>query len=126
MPKLQVFILSFLVLGLAACSTPVERHVKRGQKYLKSGRVEKAEREFRQAIEKDSANPQAYFALGYALFRQEEFDKAAEAYKQGMRIDPHDPDSHFYMGLIYNGKNMQKEAREEFKLYEKLKRSRRR
>ena len=124
MSKRQVFILSFLVLGLAACATSSERHVKRGYRYLSSGQLVNAEREFRKAVQKDRENPQAYFGLGYAYFRENELDKAIFTYKQGIMIDPNDSDSHYYLGLIYNEKNMRKDAREEFKLFEKLKRSR--
>jgi Tfp pilus assembly protein PilF len=122
MSRLRIFLLPVLLLGLLACSTPETRYVKRGHKYLGSGKLEKAEGEFRKAIEEDPANPKAHFGLGYALFRQNELDEAMAAYRQGIDIDPDDPDSHYYLGLIYNEKNMQKEAREEFKVYDKLKR----
>ncbi len=126
MSMLRIFILGIVVLGVAACSVAQDRHVKMGQKYLGSGQLEKAEREFRKAIEEDPANPRGHFGLGYTLFRQNEFDNALAAYREGVAIDPDDPDSHYYLGLIYNEKNMQEEARDEFKLYDKLKRSSRR
>ncbi len=126
MSMLRIFILGIVVLGVAACSVAQDRHVKRGQKYLGSGQLEKAEFEFRKAHEENPANPRGHFGLGYTLFRQNEFDSALAAYREGVAIDPYDPDSHYYLGLIYNEKNMQEEARDEFKLYDKLKRSSRR
>lgn len=126
MLMLRTFVLGIVVLGVAACSVVQDRHVKKGQKYLGLGQLEKAEREFRKAIEEDPANPRGHFGLGYALFRQNELDSALAAYREGVAIDSDDPDSHYYLGLIYNEKNMQKEARDEFKLYDKFKRSSRR
>lgn len=115
-----------LLLGLASCSTPSARHVKKGESYLNSGNLEKAEVEFRKANVENPDNAEAYFGLGYVLFRQDKLDEAIVEYKKGMKIDPNDPDSHYYLGLIYNEKNMQDEAREELRLYDKLKRSQKR
>jgi Tfp pilus assembly protein PilF len=115
-----------LVLGLASCSSPSARHIKKGRVYLNSGNLDKAEVEFQKASAEDPENAEAYFGLGYVLFRRDRLDEAIEEYKKGMAIDPNDPDSHYYLGLIYNEKNMQDEAREELKLYDKLKRSQRR
>lgn len=126
MSRKSVFVLSLLILALAACGTLSERHVRRGRSYLNSGKLEKAEREFRRAVVHDSTNPDAHFGLGYVFFRQNRLDMAIDEYKRGMAYDPSDPDSHYYLGLVYNEKNLQDEAREEFKLYEKLKRSRQR
>lgn len=122
----KTLIALLLVFGLAACGTQTERHVKRGRSYLNSGNLTKAESEFRKANLKDPNNAEAYFGLGYVLFRQDKLDQAIEQYRKGIALEPDDPDSHYYLGLIYNEKNMQDEAREELKLYDKLKRSQRR
>ena len=122
----KILIVIPLVLGLAACGTPTQRHVKRGHSYLNSGNLTKAESEFRKANLQDPNNADAYFGLGYVLFRQDKLDEAVEEYHKGMALDPDDPDSHYYLGLIYNEKNMQNEAREELKLYDRLKRTGRR
>lgn len=122
----KTLIVIALAAGLAACGTQTERHVKRGNSYLNSGNLIKAESEFRKASMKDPNNAEAYFGLGYVFFRQDKLDEAVQEYKRGMALDPDDPDSHYYLGLIYNEKNMQDEAREELRLYDKLKRTNRR
>lgn len=124
----KVFIIGFLFLSLAitACGTPSYRHLKRGNKYLNSGNLARAESEFRKSIQEDTSNPDAHFGLAYVLFRQDKLDQAIEEYQTGMKIEPEDPDSHYYLGLIYNEKNMLDQAREELRLYEKLRRSQKR
>jgi tetratricopeptide (TPR) repeat protein len=121
-----IIVLGLVALWVAGCASPSERHIKRARRYLNLGNLGRAEREFRRAIIKDPSNAQAYFGLGYVFFRQDRLDEALDLYRRGMAIDPNDPDSHYYMGLIYNEKNMPEKAREEFKLYNKLKKAKRR
>jgi Flp pilus assembly protein TadD len=88
-----------LLLGLAACnsssnqlsldrtvedpiygSLPAEKSVEIGKRYYRHGHYGLAEKSFRQAVEKDHNNAEAWLGLAASYDRLRRFDRARQAY----------------------------------------------
>jgi Flp pilus assembly protein TadD len=93
------------LLGLAACnggandlafdrpvenpifgSLPVEKAVEIGKRYYRHGHFGLAEQSFRQAVEQDPANAEAWLGLAASYDRLRRFDRARHAYDNVMKL----------------------------------------
>src|SRR5262249_21303415 len=50
------------------------------------------------AVKSDPRNPELYWALGNAYFRQMHFDAASDAYRRAMELNPYDPRPYLMRG----------------------------
>jgi Flp pilus assembly protein TadD len=93
-------IILLILLGLAACSSgssqlsldrttddpifgslPAEKSVEIGKRYYRHGHYGLAEKSFRQAVEKDHNNAEAWLGLAASYDRLRRFDRAWRAYE---------------------------------------------
>lgn len=73
--------------------------VRLGGAYLRLGRLEHAERVFRQAIELEPELPAAYLGLGLLYLRQKRNAEAAEAALEAVSLQHLLPSGHFLLGV---------------------------
>ncbi len=97
-----LMICSFFMLPLAAQQSAA---LEKGNAYYREAQFDLAERQYRLALRKDSANKAAQHNLANALYRQRKYDEAT-AILQQMRAGPIDKElrgrSHFNEGAIYS------------------------
>ena len=55
-----------------------------------------------------------HFEVGQFLFLNEKYDQAVEEFKKAIQDDPKDVESYYNLGVVYEAKNMLKEAKEAF------------
>ena len=67
---------------------------------MKKGELEVAEREFRQVIEQDHNNAQAYFNLGNVLYITRRNEEAKQTVEEGLRREPRSAKGHYFMGSV--------------------------
>jgi Tfp pilus assembly protein PilF len=103
-------ILSLVILPLLlSCSIPrvylIEdpltaiQHNELGHIYESQGRLDLAQKEYRQAIRKEKGWAVPYFNLGNILFKMGDFKKAEEHYREALERDGTNPD--FMNNLAY-------------------------
>lgn len=87
--------------------------------YMKKGELEAAEREFRQVVEQDHNNAQAYFNLGNVLYITRRNEEAKQTIEEGLRREPGSAKGHYLMGSVLvrlgelsGGEEQLKKARE--------------
>jgi tetratricopeptide (TPR) repeat protein len=86
------------VLRLAPGFYPAQNNL--GILYMKKGELEVAEREFRQVIEQDHNNAQAYFNLGNVLYITRRNEEAKQTIEEGLRREPGSAKGHYFMGSV--------------------------
>jgi len=69
--------------------------------YLKLGRLDAAESQFRRATEIDPRAVFSYMGLSKIYYRRRDLNKALEACKKAIEIDPHLASAHNFLGIIY-------------------------
>jgi len=144
MKKFLFFVL--LNLLLSTCSMPkiiiyedpltAFEHNNLGVVYLKQGKYELAEREFKKAIKKNPKWPIPYFNMGNLFYTLKEYDKAESYYRKAIEISPDNTDAINNLAyLLYEQKRLDealkliemalklKERPEYLDTYEKIKRS---
>jgi tetratricopeptide (TPR) repeat protein len=75
-------------------------HNNLGILYMKKGELGVAEREFRQVIEQDHNNAQAYFNLGNVLYITRRNEEAKQTIEEGLRREPGSAKGHYFMGSV--------------------------
>ena len=56
----------------------------------------------------------SHFEVGQFLFLNEKYDQALEEFKKAIQDDPGDAEAYYNLGVVYETKNMKKEAKEAF------------
>ncbi len=69
--------------------------------YLKQGRYDDAEREFKTALQRDSDYQPAYHGLGLRQFLINDYRTAIGYFEKSLKLFPEHPGSNFYAGVIY-------------------------
>ncbi|MBQ7461696.1 MAG: VWA domain-containing protein [Bacteroidaceae bacterium] len=67
-----------LLLSLAAMSQTDRDHIRRGNRYMRDSTYDKAQVEYKKALEKDDTNPVTHYNMGNAIFQQAKPLKAAQ------------------------------------------------
>ena len=62
---------------------------------------EKAEQEFRQALEINPKYTSALFLLGFTYVRLHQLSKAVDCFQGSLKVNPHYPDYHYLLGSVY-------------------------
>ena len=70
---------------------------------------------FKQAIEKNSSNPQFYYNLGLAYVKTEEYDLAITNFKEAISLNPKDADALQNLGIAYYTKSQFEDAIQSYK-----------
>ena len=82
-----------------------------------TGRVEEAERYYRQILEKAPREEEARFLLGFLRLQRQDFRGAAEAFEGCLKYRPAWPEAHANLALSYSGMGERDHAE---RLYEKM------
>jgi tetratricopeptide (TPR) repeat protein len=95
-----------LSLVLAACSPepPPEQGsedaLREGLQAHQEGRIDEAERLYREALEEDPDNKFAYYNLGVIAQGRGDLELAEENYRQALRVDPNFSSALFNLALV--------------------------
>ncbi len=81
--------------------TFVKKLIKQADKYLELARWEEAEKILRQAIKIDQNNPEAYYLLGEALCKQEQFIESINFLSKANNIIPNNSKILHLLGWTY-------------------------
>ena len=77
--RLAIFVVAFAGLG-AQCRDGHDRHLQEGARALADGRFQEAAAHYAAATRANTRSAAAFFNLGYALYRQDEFERAGHAF----------------------------------------------
>lgn len=70
-----------------------------GDKYLKNGELDQAERAYLRAVAKDQHNPKVYNRLGVVYLKQQNFRDALEAFEAARNLDSGRASRHYNVAL---------------------------
>lgn len=73
--------------------------LKRGNEHLANGDLRQAEACYRQAIEVNPDNADAYVNLGFVQKEQQQYEQAENALKQAILLNPASVDGHYLLGI---------------------------
>jgi Flp pilus assembly protein TadD len=78
--------------------TEVARYLREGLERFRRGDFEGASESYRDAVEADPEDPQAYLGLGSVYLRLERLGEAGRAFRRAIAITPDDPMAHVGLG----------------------------
>jgi tetratricopeptide (TPR) repeat protein len=79
----------------------VTRNIEQGDKYRNHQQYQKAIEFYREALENDPYNLDAYYGIGYSNLKMGLHTHAIESFVVAVKIDPCDPESHYNLGIVY-------------------------
>ena len=85
--KRLLFIVFSVLLAIGAQAQTDRTHIRQGNRLFHQQKYEQAEVEYRKAVGKNSANPQAHYNLGCALFAQKKDSAAVKQYEMAGRLE---------------------------------------
>lgn len=109
-------VLLTLLLVLAGCGGADERkaaYLERGHQLMEEGNYEKAQLEFRNALQIDPKDVDAHYQLGLALEKRGEWKGAMGQFLAAIQLDENHTGAHIHAGQIYLLGNALDEALEE-------------
>lgn len=86
MRRLLILLVSFVV-ALGANAQSDRQHIRNGNRLYHEQKFEQAEVEYRKAVGKNSANPQAHYNLGCALMAQQKDSAAIKQYETAGKLE---------------------------------------
>jgi tetratricopeptide (TPR) repeat protein len=92
---------SLLLLACSSPQTSYSEHVQRGQSYLAQGNLQKAQVEFRNAMQVLPGRPDASVLAGQVAEELGDLRAAAALYQSAIDIDPHNVDAQARLGRLY-------------------------
>jgi len=92
-----------------------EAFYNKGIIHYENGEYELAISLFKQAVEKNSSNPQFYYNLSLAYVKTEEYDLAIDNFKTTISLNPKDADALQNLGIAYYKKSQFEEAIQSYK-----------
>jgi Flp pilus assembly protein TadD len=95
-------------------SLPAEKSVEMGKEYYRRGHYGLAEQAFRQAVERDHNNAEAWLGLAASYDRLERFDRASQAYDVLIKLVGRTPTVLNNLGYHYFLRGDRARARETF------------
>ncbi len=88
MRRLVVFIIAFvLVFGVCIVSAQTQDLYKSAIEYYRKGNFQKAEELLKEYVQQ-VPDAEAYYLLGYCLYKLKRFDEANKYFKEAYLIDP--------------------------------------
>jgi tetratricopeptide (TPR) repeat protein len=76
-------------------------HLNMGKKYYENGYYNKAEREFRQVLERDPKDSDAHYMLGVVYSRQGQIEKGCSEFTQVLAVDENYAKAYYNLGALY-------------------------
>jgi tetratricopeptide (TPR) repeat protein len=104
----------------AAAPSDWEARIDRGLLLHESGRLDQAERIYRDAIADRGDDAVAHYNLGVLLEDMGRMAEAAESYAQALRCDPALADGHYNLALLYKKAGKAREALRHMSEYRRL------
>lgn len=83
---------------------------KEGNRWLADGNLNEAEKSFRQAININPNQSEAYVNLGFVLSEQQHYEEAIKYLKKGLSISPNNLDATYLLGIIAQHQSKTQEA----------------
>ena len=88
-----------------------EGHMIMGQEYVAAGKYKEAFLHYRNVVNVDSENVDAYYNLGIILLNSRQFEQAGAVFKKVMELDPEEAQAYGQLGSTYLGLNRLQEAK---------------
>lgn len=118
-----VWIIFFILMGLAACASNEPFAAKKkaealrrlGEAYMAEGKDAAAFKELSEAQKLNPSDPNVYFALGYFYFKKEKYDLSIETYLKCLELEPTFAPVRNNLGLAYLAKGDYDSAISQFK-----------
>ena len=79
----------------------VQEIIRQGNINRNQQQYEKAIELYRESLDFDQYNMDAYYGIGYSNLKMGLHNKAIESFIKAVKIDPYDPKSHYNLGLAY-------------------------
>jgi len=95
-------------------------HIRRGIQAYADRHDDVAVEEFKQSIERDPSNPEAYSSLGYVYFNSGMMNEAFEYQRKALEIDPNYATAYYGLALIYRNRGDAVMAKKYFEEYRRL------
>ena len=111
----KILALALAGIVVTGCGGPEERKAKyleRGKSYLAERNFEKAAVEFKNVLQIDPKNAQAYFQIGRIEEQKRNFEKAFGYYNQAVELDPEFVEAKLSLARFYLLANNSKKANE--------------
>jgi tetratricopeptide (TPR) repeat protein len=96
-------------------------YLNRGNAYRNKGDLAEAVKDYDKAIELNPNDPNAYNNRGNVYYNEGNHEIAIKYYNKAIELDPNDADAYCNRGIAFRDKGMLKEAMQDFKIYERLK-----
>ncbi len=88
MRRVLILMIAFvMVFGVSLVSAQTEDLYKSAIQHYRKGNFHKAEELLREYV-KEVPDAEAYYLLGYCLYKQKRFDEASKYFKEAYLIDP--------------------------------------
>lgn len=107
-------ILFVFTIFLFNCSQTSE-YFNQGYMYQMEKQHEKAIEEYKEAIQINPKDADAYNNIGAVLIELERYEEASEYLRKALQVDPRHPEAHFNLGLAYQMVRNFNEAQMEYK-----------
>ncbi|MDT8375434.1 MAG: tetratricopeptide repeat protein [Mariprofundaceae bacterium] len=91
-----------IVATLVALPATADEVYHQARSDIGSGRIDLALEQLKQAVKQESDDYQAWFLLGVAYTRGQQFHQAMESFRQVIRINPQLAEPHYNLAVIYN------------------------
>lgn len=98
----------------------VDSYMERGCQLHEAGRLEEAERAYRDGVKACGEEPLLLYNLGVLLQDMDRKSEAAEAYEAALKADPALADGHYNVALIYEALGKPREAIRHMAQYRRL------
>lgn len=98
---LYVFIVSIVLVGCTDNESSVSSHLEQGKTFLESGDYKKASIEFKNVLQIDTKNVEAYVFLAKAEEADNNWKNAFINYTKAIELDPNNLEAHVMLGRIY-------------------------
>lgn len=104
----------------AVPAADADAYINRGFEMHEAGRLEDAEKAYREGLSACGGDPVLHFNLGVLLEDLGRRDEAIEAYRAALREDPRLADGHYNLALVYEALGKGKEALRHMAQYRRL------
>lgn len=120
------FLLIILICFAFSCQSEEENksaneYISDGIRYTEQQKYDKAISSFKKAIKADPSSALAHYTLAGIYTFKDLNEKAIIEHKKAIELDPGYPDPHYSLGFVYEKLGKEKEANQEYLLFDMLK-----
>lgn len=98
-----------------AIDRDAEEFFNQGNLFYDLGDFEKAEEQYKRAIQLNQEYTEAHNNLGVLFYNSEKYEKAEEEYREAIRINPEGAEAHYKLGVLLGKLKRYGEAEKEFR-----------